>query len=44
LFQFILRFPDLLLLRVGRDYGNFGRNDIKILNRNKKKIQIGEVD
>jgi spore cortex formation protein SpoVR/YcgB (stage V sporulation) len=23
-------------VRVGRDYGNFGRNDIKVLNFNKK--------
>ena len=26
----------VLVLRVGRDYGNFGRNDIKVLNFNKK--------
>ena len=25
-----------LKLRVGRDYGNFGRNEIKVLNFNKK--------
>jgi hypothetical protein len=26
----------LAQMRVGRDYGNFGRNDIKVLNFNKK--------
>ena len=31
--------------RVGRDYGNFGRNGIKVLNCNKKrKRQLGEFD
>jgi hypothetical protein len=32
-------------VRVGRDYGNFGRNGIKVLNCNKKrKRQLGEFD
>ena len=35
----------LIALRVGRDYGNFGRNGIKVLNCNKKrKRQLGEFD
>ena len=32
-------------LRVGRDYGNFGRNDIKVLNCNKKLNRpVGEFN
>ena len=34
-----------MFMRVGRDYGNFGRNDIKVLNCNKKLNRpVGEFN
>ena len=47
--EYAIRYPYMQVnrpgMRVGRDYGNFGRNGIKVLNCNKKrKRQLGEFD